>query len=101
MVDSCCTSISVSSSSSNWSTMDAQGACGSSNTSSECESRPIVSLLERLHAPSASELGRKRKIDINPAPPTRKKCSTQNLRKFDPKPVQPSQCVNEFPGEEL
>ena len=28
-------------------------------TSSNCESRPIVRLLKRLRAPSASELGRK------------------------------------------
>ena len=46
---------------------DAKGACSASTTSSDCESRPIVSLLERLCAPSASELGRKRKIDANPA----------------------------------
>ena len=30
-----------------------------STASSDCELRPIVSLLERLRAPSASELGRK------------------------------------------
>ena len=45
--------------------------------SSDCESRPIVSLLERLRAPSASELGRKRKIDANPAHPKGKKRSTR------------------------
>ena len=60
----------------------------------ECESSPIVNLLERLRAPSASELGRKRKIDANPAPPKGKKRSTQNLRKFDPKSVRPSQAVS-------
>ena len=32
---------------------------------------------ERLRALSASELGRKRKIDANPAHPKGKKCSTQ------------------------
>ena len=51
MADSRSTSITVSSSSSNGSTTDAQGACSSST--SDCESRPIVSLLERLRAPSA------------------------------------------------
>ena len=55
----------VSSSSSNGSTTDAKGACSASTTSSDCELRPIVSLLEMLCAPSASELGRKRKIDAN------------------------------------
>ena len=40
-----------------------------------------MSLLERLRAPSASELGRKRKIDANPPPPKGKKRSTQNVRK--------------------
>ena len=60
-----------------------------------------MSLLERLCAPSASELGRKRKIDANPAPPKGNKYLTQNWRKFDPKSVRPSQCVKEFPVEEL
>ena len=60
-----------------------------------------MSLLERLCAPSASELGRKRKIDANPAPPKGNKHLTQNLRKFDPKSVRPSQRVKEFPVEEL
>ena len=64
-------------SSSNGSTTDAKGGCDASTTSSDCESRPIVSLLERLHAPSASELGRKRKIDANPAHLKGKKHSTQ------------------------
>ena len=52
----------VSSSSRNGSMMDTKGACSASTTSSDCESHPIVSLLrllERLRAPSASELGRK------------------------------------------
>ena len=45
---------------------DNQPTCSSSTaSSSECESRPVVSLLEKLRAPSASELGRKRKIDAN------------------------------------
>ena len=56
---------------------DAKGACSASTTSTDCESRPIVSLLERLHAPSASELGRNRKIDANPAHPKGKKRSTR------------------------
>ena len=67
----------VSNSSSNWSMMDAKGACSASTTSSYCESCPLVSLLERLRALSASEMGRKRKIDANPAPPKWKKHSTR------------------------
>ena len=51
--------IGASSSGSNRSTTDALGACSSSTTSSDCESRPIVSLLVRLRAPSASEFGTK------------------------------------------
>ena len=39
---------------------DAKEACSASTTSSDCESRPIVNLLERLPAPSASELRKKR-----------------------------------------
>ena len=34
--------------------------CSNSSTSSSCsESHPVVSLLERLHAPTVSELSRK------------------------------------------
>ena len=55
---------------------DTKGACSASTTSSDCESRPIVSLLESLRAPSASELGRKRNIDANPAHLKGKKRST-------------------------
>ena len=47
------------SSCSNRSTTDALGGCSSSTTSSDCELRPIVSLLVRLCAPSASEFGTK------------------------------------------
>ena len=67
----------VSSSSSNGSVTDTKEACSASTTSSYCESCPLVSLLERLHALSASEMGRKRKIDANPAPPKWKKHSTR------------------------
>ena len=49
-------------------------------TSSVCELHSM-SLLERLRTPSASELGRKRKIDANSPPPKGKKRSTQNMRK--------------------
>ena len=71
------------------------------STSSDSEPRPVASLLEKLRSPCASELARKRKIDANSAPPTGKKRSTQNVRKFVPKSVRPSQRVSEFPGEEL
>ena len=52
-------------------------------SSSEGESHSLVS---KLRAPTASELGRKCKIDANP-PPKGKKRSTQNVRKFHPKTV--------------
>ena len=58
MGDTRSTSVTVSSSSINRSTTDAQGACSSFTTSSDCQSRPIVSLLEKLRDPSASELDR-------------------------------------------
>ena len=64
----------VSSSNSNGPTTDVQDACSSSTTSNDCDSCPTMSLLERLRVPSASELGRKRKMDANPAPPKGKKC---------------------------
>ena len=75
-------------------------ATGCSNSSSCSKSHPVISFLERLHAPTVSELSRKRKIDANP-PPVGKKCSTQMLRKFDPQSVRPLQWANEFPGEQL
>ena len=78
-----------------------QLASSSTSTSSDSEPRPVASLLEKLRSPCASELARKRKIDANSAPPTGKKRSTQDVRKFDPKSVRPSQRVSEFPGEEL
>ena len=79
---------------------DSPSAAGCSSSSNSSESRPVVSLLERLHAPTVSELSRKRKIDANP-PPAGKKCSTQMVRKFDSQSVRPSQWPNEFPGEQL
>lgn len=94
-------SVETSGSSSNGSTTDTQIAGSSSTNSSEGESRPLVSLMENLRAPTASELGRKRRIDANPVPPKGKKRSTQNMRKFDLKSVRPSQRASEFPGEEL
>ena len=79
---------------------DSPSAAGCSNSSSCSESHPVVSLLERLHAPTVSELSRKRKINTNP-PPVGKKRSTQTVRKFNPQSVRPLQRANEFPGEQL
>ena len=53
-----------------------------------------------MHAPTVSELSRKRKIHANP-PPVGKKRSTQTFRKFDPQSVWPLQRANDFPGEQL
>ena len=79
---------------------DSPSATGCSNSSSCSESRPVISLLERLHAPTVSELSRKRKNDANP-PPVGKKCYTQTVRKFDLQSVRPLQRANEFPSEQL
>ena len=79
---------------------DSSSAAGCSNSSSCSESCHVVSLLERLHAPTVSELRRKRKIHANP-PPVGKKRSTQVVRKFDPQSVRPLQRVNKFLGEQL
>ena len=86
------------------SSSEGPSAAGCSSSSSCSESRPrrpVVSLLERLRAPTVSELSRKRRIDANPPPPAGKKRSTQTVRKFDPQSVRPSQRANEFPGEQL
>ena len=70
-------------------------------SSSSTDSRPVVSLLEWLRAPTTSVLSRKRKIDVNPPPPVGKKRSKDTIGKFDPQSVKPSQRAKEFPGEEL
>ena len=70
-------------------------------SSSSCSSDRGTSLLDHLRAPALSELSRKRKIHANSAPPFGKKCSTSQVRKFDPQNVKPSQRVSEFPGEHV
>ena len=67
----------------------------------ENDHRAAVSILDRLRAPTQSDLGRKRKILANSIPPVGKKRSVSQERKFDPHTVQPAQRVSEFPGEQL
>ena len=75
------------------------GASGSSSSNSFSGTvRP--SILERLRAPTTSELSRKRKVHVN-QPPIGKRRSVQSVRKFDPKSVRPADRASEFPGEQL
>ena len=63
--------------------------------------RVAVSILERLRAPTQSNLGRKRNIHTNSASLVRKKHLVSQARKFNPHTVQPAQRVSKFPGEQL
>ena len=58
------------------------------------------SILDQLRVPAKSDLGRKRKIHSNPAPPLGKKLSVTQ-HKSDPSSVHPSKRVSEFPWEQL
>ena len=60
---------------------------------------PVVSLLDRLRAPTTSELSRKRKVLSNP--PKGKKRSSGSCGLKTKVNVHPSVRVSEFPGEEL
>lgn len=60
-------------------------------------STPVVSLLDKLKAPKASDFSRKRKVLTNP-PPKGKKRSFGSSGQVK---VHPSRRVMEFPGEEL
>lgn len=69
------------------------------DASTSTSSTAGASLLARLHAPSASDLSRKRVIHASKLPMGKKRsvyCS-----KHDPKGVSPSQRVKEFPDENL
>ena len=58
----------------------------------------MISLLDRLRSPTASDLARKRKVHCNP--PTGKRRSSGRHGMQEPK-IKPSQRVSEFPNEEL
>ena len=69
---------------------------------SSCESSASMSssILDKLRPPVMSELSRRRKILLN-RPPVGKRRSITTVHKFDPKSVQPSTRVSDFPGENL
>ena len=64
------------------------------------ESAPVVSLLDRLKAPKASEFARNRKVDRNP-PPKGKRRTRGAIVASDPKSVSAAQRVREFSDEGL
>lgn len=72
------------------------------STSATASSAPQVqSLLTKLKCPATSELARKRKVATNlPAPPIGMKRS-KGKNVGDPKSVSTSQCIKQFPEENL
>ena len=88
-------------------------ACSSSSSSGVGPARPdsdssvdtsgtqdaSLSLLDKLRAPKASELSRKRKVQVNPS--VGKRRHLPGGSHTDPKSVTPSQRVREFPTEHL
>ena len=75
------------------SSLSSEEACGSSSS----EQPP--SLLERLKAPTPSAIARKRQTKTNPPPVGKRQC--RGNAASDPKTVEPSKRVQEFPNEEL
>ena len=69
----------------------------SSGTGSSSSSRP-PSLLERLRAPTPAAIARKRQTKTNP-PVGKRQCRGNSVS--DPKSVEPSKRVREFPNEQL
>ena len=70
----------------------------SSTTNSESHTR-TVSLLEKLKAPKHSDLTRKRVVDHNLPPKSKRRSRGAHLT--DPKSVSATQCISEFPNENL
>ena len=67
-----------------------------SSTTTTSSSRP-VSLLDRLRSPTAADINRKRKIKSNSPPVGTRHC--KGTTSSDPKSVEPSKRVKDFPGE--
>ena len=77
---------------------ESTGSACSESSASGASPSSSSSLLEKLRAPPASALERKRAIHVN-RPPTGKKRG--GATQHNPKSVPPSQRVREFPGENL
>ena len=71
-------------------------ACPSeTDSSSSC----VVSLLDWLKVPTLAAITRKRQTKSNPPPVG--KCQCRGSSSSDPKKIEPSTCVKEFPNELL
>ena len=89
--------------------MAANGECSSSSASSNEERRSSESsssssgqppsLLEKLKAPTPAAIARKRQIKANPPPVGKRQCRGSSAS--DPKTIQPSKRVKDFPNEQL
>ena len=71
---------------------------GDDGGSNEAGNSEVVSLMDRLRAPTKSDLTRKRKIATNP-PKGKRTC--RGGATTDPKGVTPAQRLKELPGEAL
>ena len=77
------------------SSISQEDTCSSGSSSSE---QP-PSLLERLKAPTAAAIARKRQTKTNPPPVGKRQC--RGNAASDPKTIEPSKRVQDFPNEQL
>ena len=75
------------------------GSCASGSASGSSRPTPVVSLLQRLKAPTPAEIARKRKTKSNPPPKGKRSC--RGWSASDPKGISPSDRVKEFPNQDL
>ena len=69
------------------------------SSDSEASSSSIVSLLDRLKSPMPADISRKRQTKTNPPPIGKRQCRGNTAS--DPRSVEPSKRVQEFPNELL
>ena len=85
-------------SSSSTSTNDFRASASSESTQDTNEVQ-VISLLDKLHRPTSSQLSRKRKIALNPPPIGAKK--SKGITADDPKTITPSVRMKQYPNEHL
>ena len=76
---------------------ESSGCVSSTDEESDANEQVTVSILDRLKAPTPSDLHRKRKTKVNP--PCGKKRSTSSSSSSDPKRVTPIERVRQYPKE--
>ena len=76
--------------------------CGTTDTETEASSssnppRPVISMLDRLRAPTLADISRSRKTKSNPPPKGKRRC--MGTLHSDPKGVSPAQRIKEYSEE--